>query len=76
MGFMMFGSLIFLIVLVLVIGAAIWLVMSLTRGTQVFSGAPGPRPVGETTLDVLKMRYAKGEITKEQFEEMRRDLGV
>jgi uncharacterized membrane protein len=28
----------------------------------------------QTPLDVLKMRYARGEITREQFELMKKDL--
>ena len=29
---------------------------------------------GETPLDILKARYARGEITQEQFQEMRHAL--
>jgi putative membrane protein len=31
-------------------------------------------PETQTPLNVLKMRYARGEITKQQFEDMKRDL--
>jgi putative membrane protein len=39
-------------------------------------GAPPERtaPGGESALEVLKLRYARGELTREQFEEMRRDV--
>ena len=36
--------------------------------------AKSPGSGSETALDIAKRRYAKGEITKDQFEAMKRDL--
>ncbi|MBI2831451.1 MAG: SHOCT domain-containing protein [Chloroflexi bacterium] len=51
--------------------AIIWLIV---WGVKRFSGG---RPGGgreRTPLDIAKERYAKGEITREQFEQLKKDL--
>lgn len=58
-------------------GGLILLGALLVRG---FSGWGGGHTSGTTggsnrAMEVLKERYARGEITKEQYEDMRRDLG-
>ncbi len=55
-------------------GAIITGIVFLVRGAGQ-NGAVSPPPRGETALDILKKRYARGEITREEFEEMKRDLG-
>ena len=38
------------------------------------SGEDSIEQQSETALDILKKRYAKGEITQEQFEEMKKNI--
>ncbi len=66
MGFGMgFG----VIIMVLFWGAIIWLVISLIN-----AGTKKSEETSESALDILKKRYARGEVTKEQYLEMETEL--
>lgn len=69
------GLLLMLLFWALVIGGIVWLVVTLVRRGPTASMLE-PSGAAQTPLDIIKMRYAKGEIAKEQFEEMKRDLGT
>jgi putative membrane protein len=63
------GWIMMLLFLGLLIAGIVVLVRALT-GRSVF-GQPGH----DSAMEVLRRRYAAGEITKDQFEEMKRTLG-
>ncbi len=65
-----YGGVFMWIIWIVIIGLIVYFIVIASRQR------PEQRPPEQkqTPLDVLKMRYAKGEITKEQFEEMKRDL--
>ncbi len=63
-----FGTLLFW---VLVIAGIVWLAQVVSRSQH---QAETPRSASDAPLDILKRRYAAGEITKDQFDEMQRSL--
>lgn len=66
MGIGMIGTLLFWVLIVVGIVVLVkWLV-----GSQ----APGGAPPAKSALDILKERYARGEIQREEFEQKKRDL--
>jgi len=71
-GFGIFGMAAGLLLLLILIGGGAWLVQA---GLRAGVAAPGA-PAGETPLEILRRRYAKGEIARNEYEEMRRDLGA
>ena len=67
-GFGMIGMILWWVLLILgIVLLAKWL----------FGGGPGGgRASGDRALEILKERYARGEIDKNEFEQKKRDLGV
>jgi len=65
---MFMGGGIGLILLVIII----WFVVTYTNKNQDTSS--NQNPIKESPLDILKKRYARGEINKEEFEEMSKNL--
>jgi|GEM_PF-412742 len=61
-------------------GFIVWIIIIVIIALLVYFIIRSKRPVGPegpfqgTPLDILKKRYAKGEITKEEFDEIRKDL--
>jgi putative membrane protein len=41
---------------------------------RLLSGAAGPGPGRGRALEILKERYANGELTREQYEQMKKEL--
>lgn len=63
-----FGGIFMWIIFLIVIGVAIYFIVQATK-------SKGPEsPYRETPMEILKKRYAKGEITKEEFDKMKKDL--
>ncbi len=57
------------IVMVVFWGLVIWGIVALVRGLSTGSSAQS-----DSALDILKKRYARGEINKQEYEEKKKDL--
>lgn len=67
-----FGGVLMMLFSALVIGGIVLLIVwAVGQGGK---AAPGGARREDAGLEILKQRYTRGEITKEQFDQMRRDL--
>lgn len=65
-GWMLFGGIVTVLIWAALIALVVWGVIRLTK-----HGFTGGR---QDPLDIARERYAKGEITREQFEEIKKNL--
>ena len=55
-------------------GLIIWAVVALIRGAAWYRDPDSSYSRPDSALEVLKRRYARGEISREEYEEKKRDL--
>jgi putative membrane protein len=59
-------------------GVIMWIILILIIGVIAYFVIKGQKSIlkkdEETPLDILKKRYAKGEISKQEFEKMKKDI--
>jgi len=64
---MIFGFIVF----ILFWGGVIWLIVWAVKKS---TGQKNSDGINQNAIDIAKTRYARGEITKEQFEQIKKDL--
>ena len=67
-GFWMLGSLLLMIGVIVIV---VWAVMAVSRAGRTPTGDPS-RP---TPTEILRERFARGEITEQEFEQAKKVLG-
>ncbi|MFQ5755473.1 MAG: SHOCT domain-containing protein [Acidiferrobacterales bacterium] len=70
-GGMIFGPLVMILFIAATIAVIVLLVRWIGGGS---AGTTSPPPASKTALDILKERFARGEIDKEEFEDRKRLL--
>ena len=74
MGFGFLGLLIMLLFWVGIILLAVWLVRSVFSNNSNQTSATSQSQKNSDALEILAQRYARGEITREQYDVMKHDL--
>jgi putative membrane protein len=72
-GGMIMMGLVSLLILALLIGLIVSIVLLVRSGQRAGTAMTGNAARG-SALEILKERYARGEISREEYQDMRRDL--
>ena len=72
-GHFLYGGVLMQLLFLVILGLIIYFIIKSTKSKRDDTSFRDTT-FRETALDILKKRYAKGDITKEEFDKMKRDL--
>jgi putative membrane protein len=77
-GWHILGGILPFLFFLLLIGVGIWAIVRVTSANRAqFAGAAvGPTPRLDPALEELRLQYARGDVTREEFVQRSRDLGA
>ena len=76
MGFGGFGFIFMALFWIVIIAGGIWLLSNLFPKNNTSQAKDSGSDGSESAVNILKQRYARGELTKEEYEAMRYDLEI
>ena len=71
---MLWGGLMMVLFWGAIIALIVWAIQTVTRRESGQTNVPQSGPSARTPLDIAKERYAQGEASREEFEQIKRDL--
>ncbi len=71
---MLWGGLMMVLFWGAIIALIVWAIQTVTRRESAQTQAPHTSPPARTPLDIAKERYARGEVSRKEFEQIKRDL--
>lgn len=63
-------------VMIIFWGLVIWGIVALIQSVAKNNTQSAGGPQGDTALEIVRKRYARGEITKEEFDQTKKDLAL
>ncbi len=74
-GGMWWGPVVGFLIMLAVLAAVVWVIVAVARSAwKGREEPPPPLPRRDSALEALRERYARGEIDRDTYERMRRDL--
>ncbi len=71
---MLWGGLMMIFFWGAIVGLIVWAIQSMTRRESSQEDVRQIGPSGRSPLDIAKERYARGEVGREEFEKIKRDV--